>query len=103
MELTKQYYAAYSISARDYKECNLVYQQIEVMNISVQMIPVYRVADYNAWIFLFLPVSFYLAYCQAYHNSRLSLFISIYCALQSGLLSSSILRLMLLIFLKILL
>ena len=47
------------------------------MNISVQMIPVYRVADSdcNAWIFLFLPVSFYLAYCQDYHNSRLSLFI----------------------------
>ena len=39
------------------------------------------VADYNAWIFLFLPVSFYLAYCPEYHNSRLSLFILIYCAL----------------------
>ena len=49
--------------------------------INRQLIPVYRVADYNAWIFLFLPVSFYLAYCPEYHNSRLSLFILIYCAL----------------------
>ena len=35
------------------------------------MIPVYRVADYNAWIFLFFPVSFYLEYCQDYHISIL--------------------------------
>ena len=51
------------------------------MNISVQMIPVYRVADYNVLIILFFAVSFYLAYCHDYHNSILSLFILIYCTI----------------------
>ena len=51
------------------------------MNISVQMILVYHVADYKVLIFLFFTVSFYLAYCQDYHNSILSLFILIYCAI----------------------
>ena len=45
------------------------------------MIPVYRLADYNKLIFLFYPVSFYLAYCHDYHNSIISLFILLYCAI----------------------
>ena len=51
------------------------------MHISVQMILVYRVADYNVLIFLFFAVLFYLAYCHDYHNSILSLFILIYCTI----------------------
>ena len=52
------------------------------MNISVQMIPVYHVADYNLQIFKLFPASFYPAYCHDYHNSILSLFILLYCAIR---------------------
>ena len=45
------------------------------------MIPVYHVTDYNLLIFNLFPASFYLAYCHDYHNSMISLFILLYCAI----------------------